>query len=136
VYNGTPLEDGATLNIDAIITDLTQFMPDYYIVEAKTNDEVNALNIRNLTGEDLSATVNVEVLEDVTGTAYSLCSFGECTPVTGGAGEKVGTILANSEATTGWDITFTYGVKGTAKTKFTVTVGEEVKTVFVNFVYE
>ena len=136
VYNGTPLEDGATLNIDAVITDLTQFMPDYYIVEAKTNDEVNALNIRNLTGEDVSATVNVEVLEDVTGTTYSLCSFGECTPVTGGAGEKVGTILANSEATTGWDITFTHGITGTAKTKLTVTVGEEVKTVFVNFVYE
>ena len=136
VYNGTVLEDGATLNISAKVTDLTQFMPDYYIVEAKTNDEDNALNIHNLTGEDLSATVNVEVLEDVAGTAYSLCSFGECTPVTGGAGEKVGEIIANGEAETGWDVTFEYGVKGTAKTKLTVTVGEEVQTVFVNFVYE
>ena len=136
VYNGTVLEDGATLNISAKVTDLTQFMPDYYIVEAKTNDEDNALNIHNLTTDALTATVNVEVLEDVAGTAYSLCSFGECTPVTGGAGEKVGEIIANGEAETGWDVTFEYGVKGTAKTKLTVTVGEEVQTVFVNFVYE
>ena len=136
VYNGTVLEDGATLNISAKVTDLTQFMPDYYIVEAKTNDEDNALNIHNLTADALTATVNVEVLEDVAGTAYSLCSFGECTPVTGGAGEKVGEIIANGEAETGWDVTFEYGVKGTAKTKLTVTVGEEVQTVFVNFVYE
>ena len=136
VYNGTVLEDGATLNISAKVTDLTQFMPDYYIVEAKTNDEDNALNIHNLTADALTATVNVEVLEDVAGTAYSLCSFGECTPVAGGAGEKVGEIIANGEAETGWDVTFEYGVKGTAKTKLTVTVGEEVQTVFVNFVYE
>ena len=136
VYNGTVLEDGATLNISAKVTDLTQFMPDYYIVEAKTNDEDNALNIHNLTADALTATVNVEVLEDLAGTAYSLCSFGECTPVTGGAGEKVGEIIANGEAETGWDVTFEYGVKGTAKTKLTVTVGEEVQTVFVNFVYE
>ena len=136
VYNGTVLEDGATLNISAKVTDLTQFMPDYYIVEAKTNDEDNALNIHNLTADALTATVNVEVLEDVAGTAYSLCSFGECTPVTGGAGEKVGEIIANGEAETGWDVTFEYGVKGTAKTKLTVAVGEEVQTVFVNFVYE
>lgn len=135
VYNGVALEDGATLDINAMITDLTEFMPGYYIVEAKTNDEQNALNIHNLTGENLSATVNVEVLEDVAGTAYSLCSFGDCFPVTGGAGEKTGEIVAYGEAETGWDVTFTHGMKGTAKTKLSVTVGEETQTVYVNFVY-
>ncbi|MBR4296580.1 MAG: Omp28 family outer membrane lipoprotein [Bacteroidaceae bacterium] len=135
VYNGTVLEDGATLDINAIITDLTEFMPGYYIVEAKTNDEQNALNIHNLTGESLSATVNVEVLEDIAGTAYSLCSFGDCFPVNGGSGEKTGEIVAYGEAETGWDVTFTHGMTGTAKTKLTVTVGEETQTVYVNFVY-
>ena len=136
VYNGAVVEDGTTLNILAKITDLTQFMPDYYIVEAKTNDEDNALNIHNLTGDELEAIVNVEVLKDVDATSYSLCSFGECTPITDGAGEKVGIIMPYGEAETGWDVTFTYGITGTAKTKLTVTVGEEVKTVFVNFIYE
>ena len=135
VYNGVALEDGATLDINAVITDLTEFMPDYYIVEAKTNDEQNALNIHNLTGENLSATVNVEVLEDIPGTAYSLCSFGDCFPVNSGAGEKTGEIVAYGEAETGWDVSFTYGMMGTAKTKLTVTVGEDTQTVYVNFVY-
>jgi hypothetical protein len=135
VYNGEVLEDGATLDINAIITDLSEFMPDYYIVEAKTNDAQNALDIHNLTGEKLVVTVNVEVLEDVAGTAYSLCSFGDCFPVNGGAGEKMGEIVAYGEAETGWDVTFTHGMTGTAKTKLTVTVGEETQTVYVNFVY-
>ena len=136
VYNGAVLEEGAVLDIAAVVTDLTEFMPDYYIVEAKTNDEANALNIHNLTGDVLAAKVNVEVLEDVEGTTYSLCSFGECTPVNGGAGVKAGEIIAYDEAETGWDVTFTHGMTGTAKTKLTVTVGEYVQTVFVNFVYE
>ena len=136
VYNGLPLADGETLNINAIVTDLTEFMPDYYIVEAKTNDDVNALNIKNLTGEVLSATVKVEVLSDVEGTSYSLCSFGMCTPVENGSGTKVGEIQANSEAATGWDVVFTHGMYGTAQTKLTVTAGETTQTVYVNFVYE
>lgn len=136
VYNGTVLEDGATLDIAAIITDLSEFMPDYYIVEAKTNDEANALNIRNLTGDVLSTTVNVEVLEDVEGTAYSLCSFGDCVPVNTGRGQKTGEIIAYGEAETAWDVAFTHGTTGTAKTKLTVTSGEFSQTVFVNFVYE
>ena len=135
VYNGTVLEDGATLDINAIITDLTAILPDYYMVEAKTNDEQNALNIHNLTGEKLVVTVNVEVLEDVAGTAYSLCSFSDCFPVNGGSGEKTGEIVAYGEAETGWDVVFTHGMTGTAKTKLTVTVGEETQTVYVNFVY-
>ena len=136
VYNGEPLADGETLNIYAIVTDLTEFMPDYYIVEAKTNDDVNALNIKNFTGEVLSATVKVEVLSDVEGTSYSLCSFGMCTPVENGSGTKVGEIQANSEAATGWDVAFTHGSYGTAQTKLTVTAGETTQTVYVNFVYE
>ncbi|MBQ2122770.1 MAG: Omp28 family outer membrane lipoprotein [Bacteroidaceae bacterium] len=136
VYNGLPLADGETLNINAIVTDLTEFMPDYYIVEAKTNDDVNALNIKNLTGEVLSATVKVEVLSDVEGTSYSLCSFGMCSPVENGAGTKVGEIQANSEAATGWDVAFTHGMYGTAQTKLTVTAGGTTQTVYVNFVYE
>ena len=136
VYNGIVLKDGATLDIAAIIIDLTEFMPDYYIVEAKTNDAENALNIHNLTNEVLSATVTVEVLEDVEGTAYSLCSFGDCFPVRGGRGQKTGNIVANGDAETGWDVTFTHGQKGTAKTKLTVTSGTEVQTVYVNFIYE
>ena len=136
VYNGTVLEDGATLDIAAIITDLSEFMPDYYIVEAKTNDEANALNIRNLTGDVLSTTVNVEVLEDVEGAAYSLCSFGDCVPVSTGRGQKTGEIIAYGEAETAWDVAFTHGTTGTAKTKLTVTSGEFSQTVFVNFVYE
>ena len=136
VYNGQPIGDGETLDINAIVTDLTEFMPDYYIVEAKTNDDVNALNIKNLTGEVLSATVKVEVLSDVEGTSYSLCSFGMCTPVENGAGTKVGEIQANSEAATGWDVAFTHGMYGTAQTKLTVTVGEESQTVYVNFNYQ
>ena len=136
VYNGTVLEDGATLDIAAIITDLSEFMPDYYIVEAKTNDEANALNIRNLTGDVLSTTVNVEVLEDLEGTAYSLCSFGDCVPVNTGRGQKTGEIIAYGEAETAWDVAFTHGTTGTAKTKLTVTSGEFSQTVFVNFVYE
>ena len=136
VYNGTVLEDGATLDIAAIITDLSEFMPDYYIVEAKTNDEANALNIRNLTGDVLSTTVNVEVLEDVEGAAYSLCSFGDCVPVNTGRGQKTGEIIAYGEAETAWDVAFTHGTTGTAKTKLTVTSGEFSQTVFVNFVYE
>ena len=136
VYNGNVVADGETVNITATVLDLTEFMPDYYMVEAKTNDEHNALNIHNLTADAIQATVNVEVLEDVAGTAYSLCSFGECTPITSGAGEKVGTVVANGEAETGWDVTFTHGMTGTAKTKLTVTVGEESQTVFVNFIYE
>ena len=135
VYNGKPVADGTTLDIAAIITDLTEFMPDYYIVEAKTNDTENALNIHNLTGDVLSATVDVEVLEDVEGTAYSLCSFGDCFPVKDGRGQKTGEVVAYGEAETGWDVTFTHGMKGTAKTKLTVTVGEETQTVYVNFVY-
>jgi hypothetical protein len=135
VYNGLPLADGETLNIHAIVTDLTEFMPDYYIVEAKTNDDVNALNIKNLTGEVLSATVKVEVLSDVEGTSYSLCSFGMCTPVENGAGTKVGEIQANSEAATGWDVTFTHSMYGTAQTKLTVTAGGTTQTVYVNFNY-
>lgn len=134
-YNGKPVADGETLNIAAIITDLTEFMPDYYIVEAKTNDTENALNIHNLTGDVLSATVDVEVLEDVEGTAYSLCSFGDCFPVKDGRGQKTGEVIAYGEAETGWDVTFTHGMKGTAKTKLTVTVGEETQTIYVNFVY-
>ncbi len=136
VYNGKPVADGETLNIAAIITDLTEFMPDYYIVEAKTNDTENALNIHNLTNDVLSATVIVEVLEDVEGTAYSLCSFGDCFPVRGGRGQKTGNIVANGDAETGWDVTFTHGMTGTAKTKLTVTSGTEVQTVYVNFIYE
>ena len=136
VYNGTVLEDAATLDIAAIITDLSEFMPDYYIVEAKTNDEANALNIRNLTGDVLSTTVNVEVLEDVEGTNYSLCSFGDCVPVNTGRGQKTGEIIAYGEAETAWDVAFTHGMTGTAKTKLTVTSGEFSQTVFVNFVYE
>ena len=136
VYNGKPVADGETLNIAAIITDLTEFMPDYYIVEAKTNDTENALNIHNLTNDVLSATVTVEVLEDVEGTAYSLCSFGDCFPVRGGRGQKTGNIVANGDAETGWDVTFTHGMTGTAKTKLTVTSGTEVQTVYVNFIYE
>ena len=136
VYNGTVLEDAATLDIAAIITDLSEFMPDYYIVEAKTNDEANALNIRNLTGDVLSTTVNVDVLEDVEGTAYSLCSFGDCVPVSTGRGQKTGEIIAYGEAETAWDVAFTHGTTGTAKTKLTVTSGEFSQTVFVNFVYE
>ena len=135
VYNGKPVADGETLNIAAVITDLTEFMPDYYIVEAKTNDTENALNIHNLTGDVLSATVDVEVLEDVEGTAYSLCSFGDCFPVKDGRGQKTGEVIAYGEAETGWDVTFTHGMTGTAKTKLTVTVGEETQTVYVNFVY-
>jgi hypothetical protein len=111
-------------------------MPDYYIVEAKTNDTENALNIHNLTNDVLSATVTVEVLEDVEGTAYSLCSFGDCFPVRGGRGQKTGNIVANGDAETGWDVTFTHGMTGTAKTKLTVTSGTEVQTVYVNFIYE
>jgi hypothetical protein len=136
VYNGQPIADGETLNIHAIVTDLTEFMPDYYIVEAKTNDDVNALNIKNLTGKVLSATIKVEVLSDVEGTSYSLCSFGMCSPVENGAGTKVGEIQANSEAATGWDVAFTHGMYGTAQTKLTVTVGEESQTVYVNFYYQ
>ena len=135
VYNGKPVAEGETLNIAAIITDLTEFMPDYYIVEAKTNDTENALNIHNLTGDVLSATVDVEVLKDVEGTAYSLCSFGDCFPVKDGRGQKTGEVIAYGEAETGWDVTFTHGMKGTAKTKLTVTVGAETQTVYVNFVY-
>ena len=137
VYNGKTVADGETLNIKAIVEDLS--MPEYdfyyYLVEAKTNDKENALNIHNLTSKELSATVSVEVLEDVEGTAYSLCSFGTCSPVTGGAATKPGTIPANGEATTGWDITFTHGSEGIAKTKLTVTAGGQSQTVFVNFVY-
>jgi hypothetical protein len=136
VYNGQPVADGETLNIAATIIDLSEFMPDYYIVEAKTNDEHNALNIHNLTSDVLSATVNVEVLEDVAGAAYSLCSFGDCVLVRDGRGQKTGEIVANGEAETAWDVAFTYGMKGTAKTKLTVTIGDEVQTVYVNFVYE
>ena len=136
VYNGQPVADGETVNIAATILDLSDLMPDYYIVEAKTNDEHNALNIHNLTSDVLTAMVSVEVLEDVEGTAYSLCSFGDCVPVRNGRETKTGEILANSEAETAWDVAFTYGMKGTAKTKLTVTIGDEVKTVYVNFVYE
>jgi hypothetical protein len=136
VYNGQPVADGETLNIAATIIDLSEFMPDYYIVEAKTNDEHNALNIHNLTSDVLTATVNVEVLEDVAGAAYSLCSFGDCVLVRDGRGQKTGEIVANGEAETAWDVAFTYGMKGTAKTKLTVTIGDEVQTVYVNFVYE
>jgi hypothetical protein len=135
VYNGQPVADGETLNIAATIIDLSEFMPDYYIVEAKTNDEHNALNIHNLTSDVLSATVNVEVLEDVAGAAYSLCSFGGCLPVRDGRGQKTGEIVANGEAETAWDVSFTYGNEGIAKTKLTVTAGGQSQTVYVNFVY-
>ena len=137
VYNGTPVADGETLNIKAIVEDLS--MPEYdfyyYVVEAKTNNQENALNIHNLTATDLEAVVSVEVLEDVEGTSYSLCSFGQCTPIYGGAGTKTDTILANGKAETGWDISFTHGLEGIAKTKLTVSAGGQSQTVFVNFVY-
>ena len=136
VYNGTVLEDGATVNIAAIIHDYTEFIPDYYVVEAKTNDEANALNIRNLTGDVLPAVISVSVLEDVEGANYSLCSFGDCVSVRGGSASKEGQINAYAEAATAWDVAFTYGMPGTAKTKLTVTAGDMVQTVYVNFVYE
>jgi hypothetical protein len=135
VYNGKTVTDGETLNITATIIDLSEFIPDYYIVEGKTNDEHNALNIHNLTSDVLSATVNVEVLEDVAGAAYSLCSFGGCLPVRDGRGQKTGEIVANGEAETAWDVSFTYGNEGIAKTKLTVTAGGQSQTVYVNFVY-
>ena len=61
VYNGTPVADGETINIKATIEDLTEFIPDYYIVEAKTNDEENALNIHNLTNDNLQTNISVEI---------------------------------------------------------------------------
>lgn len=137
VYNGRTVADGETLNIQAVIEDLS--MPEfdfyYYLVEAKTNDKDNALNIHNLTSDSLNATVKVEVLEDVEGTAYSLCSFGTCSPVSGGYATKPGVVPANGEAQTGWDVIFTYGNEGIAKTKLTVTAGGQSQTVYVNFVY-
>ena len=134
VYNGTPVADGETINIKATIEDLTEFMPDYYIVEAKTNDEENALNIHNLSNENLQTNISVEILETVSGASYSLCSFGECTPVKS-TGSKTGEIVANGKAETMWDATFTYGNEGIAKTKLTVTASGQSQTVFVNFVY-
>jgi hypothetical protein len=130
------LEDGATVDIAAIIHDYTEFIPDYYVVEAKTNDEANALNIRNLTGDVLPAVISVSVLEDVEGANYSLCSFGDCVNVRGGRASKEGQINALAEVATSWDVMFTYGSKGTAKTKLTVTAGDVEQTVYVNFVYE
>lgn len=135
VYNGKTVADGETLNIKATIEDLTEFIPDYYIVEAKTNDKDNALNIHNLTSDELNATVKVEVLEDVEGTVYSLCSFGTCSTVSGGYATKPGVVPANGEAQTGWDVIFTYGNEGIAKTKLTVTASGQSQTVYVNFVY-
>ena len=134
VYNGTPVADGETLNIKAVIEDLTEFMPDYYIVEAKTNDEENTLDIHNLTNENLQANIYVEILETVSGASYSLCSFGECTPVKSSC-SKTGEIAANGKTGTMWDVTFSYGNEGIAKTKLTVTASGQSQTVFVNFVY-
>jgi hypothetical protein len=49
--------------------------------------------------------------------------------------EKTGDLLANTTITTDWHADFEYGHFGTAKTKFSVTVGEETISVFVNFIY-
>lgn len=137
VYNGRTVADGETLNIQAVIEDLS--MPEfdfyYYLIEGSTNDAENALNIRNLTDDVLNPTVTAQILEDVEGASYSLCSFGNCVPVPDGHAIVPGTIPANSEAITGWHATFTYGNEGISKTKLTVSAGGQSQTVYVNFIY-
>lgn len=136
VYNGTPVTDGETINIKATIEDLTEFMPDYYLVGASTSDVESNLRIHNISDNDLQVNVCGEVLEDIQGTRYSICAFGDCVNLRNSTkADKTGTIPANGTAGTEWHVEFTYGNEGIAKTKLTVTSGEQSQTVFVNFVY-
>lgn len=136
VYNGTPVADGETINIKATIEDLTEFMPDYYLVGASTSDVESNLKIHNISDNDLQVNVCGEVLEDIQGTRYSICAFGDCVNLRNSTkADKTGTIPANGTAGTEWHVEFTYGSEGIAKTKLTVTASGQSQTVFVNFVY-
>ena len=134
VNNGEIVVDGATIEVNST---WFEFAPGMGVVTSSTNNVENGqqLMVRNNTAEDLQATYSVEVIEQGEALGFQLCAFGDCLPLNGTTLRKSGTLAANSETTTDWHAEFEYGTHGTAKTKFTVTVGDERQTIYVNFNY-
>lgn len=134
VNNGVVLEDGATIEVQS---SSFEFAPGMGVVTSSTNNPEVAqdLVVKNLTNEDCKVTYTVEVLEQGAAMSFQLCAFNSCDVLTETSYEKTGDLLANTTITTDWHADFEYGHFGTAKTKFSVTVGEETISVFVNFIY-
>lgn len=134
INNGEVLADGATIEVQSFAI---EFAPGVGIVTSSTNnpDTNQQLMVENLTGEDHDVTYTVEVLEKGDATGFQLCAFGGCVPITETSYSKTGTLPANTSITTDWHADFEFGVFGTAKTKMSITVGEETMTVYVNFIY-
>ncbi|MBO5699006.1 MAG: Omp28 family outer membrane lipoprotein [Bacteroidaceae bacterium] len=134
INNGEVVADGATIEVASTSF---EYAPGMGFVTSSTNNADNGqqLMVKNLTGEDLEATYTVEVIEQGAALGFQLCAFGDCLPLSGTTLSKSGKLVANSETTTDWHAEFEYEKHGSAKTKFTVTVGDETQTIYVNFVY-
>ncbi len=135
INNGEVLADGATIEVESTFF---EYMPGMGVVTSSTNNTENSqqLMVKSLADTDQEVTYTVTVLEAGAAHGFQLCAFNACYPLEGTTLSRSGTLLANAEITTDWHADFAYGEYGTAKTMFTVTIGEETQTIYVNFIYQ
>lgn len=131
-YEGKPLEDGATVTINAVEDPLWNTM----ICDTNPSDSGdNGLFLKNNTNKELSCSAKITIQSNtMSGTNIQWCMGIDCMPITSTTKSKDFKLAASSKIMTKFDCE--PSKEGEMMTKLEVTTGGKTYTVFIHFIYD
>lgn len=137
--NGVVLEDGATVNADALEDfEWDEAKAETQGVDANGNNYPNQLFLKNQTSEEQPIRLTITILSKENVKSIGICTLDQCSPIKKDEETREGKLLSEIDILNSmlkFDAYFTIGTPGYVKLKVVLYVGLTSRTLYVNLNY-